>query len=82
MKDIILSYDEMVSLRSFLIATVFDFFCAIEMETIGDYKVIDILSTATSVDSMIRFDVKDYKNPFRIKIMMLYGTVFFMGNLG
>ncbi|MBF0889694.1 MULTISPECIES: hypothetical protein [Gluconobacter] len=64
MEDIILSYDEMASLRSFLIATVFNFFDAIEMETIGYYDPRDILTTASKIYSIIRFDIKEYKNPF------------------
>jgi len=82
METLILSYDEMASLRSFLIATVFEFFDAIEMETIGRYEANAILDMAKKVYSRIEFGKKEYVNPFSREELDIIGNCILHGDMG
>lgn len=62
--DLTLTYDEMASLRSYLIATVLEFFDSIEMAALGIFQSNEILSMAKKVSSFIRWDKKEYTNIF------------------
>ncbi|MBS1073592.1 hypothetical protein JK176_01655 [Gluconobacter sp. Dm-73] len=62
--DLTLTYDEMASLRSYLIATVFEFSDCIEIGILGMFQADEILSMANKVYSLIRWDKKEYTNIF------------------
>ncbi len=82
MEALILSYDEMASLRSFLIATVFEFFDAIEMETIGYFDANDILDMAKKIHSRIEFGKNEYVDPFNRDELDIIHNCILHGEMG
>ncbi|MBS1027384.1 hypothetical protein [Gluconobacter albidus] len=62
--DLTLTCDEMASLRSYLIATVFGFSDSIEMSILGMFGANEILSMANKVYSFMLGNKKEYTNIF------------------
>lgn len=82
MEALILSYDEMASLRSFLIATVFEFSDAIEMETIGYFDANDILDMDKKIYSRIEFGKNEYIDPFNRDELDIIHNCILHGQMG
>lgn len=79
--DLTLTYDEMASLRSYLIATVFEFSDSIEMGILGMFQPNDILSTANKVYSFMRWDKKEYTNIFSDNDYKIINSCIFHGEM-
>ncbi|MBF0860132.1 hypothetical protein HKD24_13070 [Gluconobacter sp. LMG 31484] len=79
--DVSFSFDEMASLRSFMIATVLEADSAVEMEAIGYISVEEILLTSNKIHSTIRRDIPNYHNIFneddyhRIRSCIFFGQI-------
>ncbi|WP_169926388.1 hypothetical protein [Gluconobacter albidus] len=73
--------DEMASLRSYLIATVFEFSNSIEISILGMFGANEILLMANKVYSFMMGDKKEYTNIFSNDDYKIISSCIFHGEM-
>ena len=79
--DLTLTHDEMASLRSYLIATVFEFSDSIEISILGMFGANEILSMANKVYSLMMGNKKEYTNIFSNEDYKIINSCIFHGEM-
>jgi len=79
--DLTLTHDEMASLRSYLIATVFEFSDSIEISILGMFGANEILSMASKVYSFMMGNKKEYTNIFSDDDYKIINSCIFHGEM-
>ncbi|MFT8809772.1 hypothetical protein [Gluconobacter sp.] len=76
-----LSFDELVSIRNYLIATVMDFSDATEIAILGMFSDDEILMEAINIKSLLLQNKKEYTNIFSKEDYKLIKSCLYHGNL-
>ena len=82
MERLILTFDEMASLRSFMLSTILETFDCIEMESMGHIKFHQIIYTSEKIRSILNESVKEYIDAFNKCDYEVIISCIVYGNMG